>query len=100
MHESAAFVPSTVGEYLGLALNHAGTVDLGGANAAAMVARAAMAIAVGDASVVLCITPGWPAPSDSGRSSIARRFGASSYLPGSTQAEFDIPFGNVNQNAL
>lgn len=100
VHESAAFVPSTVCEYLGLRLDHAGTVDLGGANAVAMVARAAMAIAAGEASIVLCITPGWPAPADPDRITLARRFGASSYLPGSPQAEFDIPLGHVNQNAL
>ncbi|WP_016745020.1 thiolase family protein [Rhizorhabdus wittichii] len=100
IHESAMFLPSTVAEYLGIAVDHGGVVDLGGANPAAMVARAAAAIAVGDARVVLCLTPGWPSPAASPLREEIVRFGASSYRPGSPQAEFDIPYGHLGQNAL
>ncbi len=49
-------IPSIMGEYLGLELTYADTVDLGGATAAGMVWRAAAAIAAGAANAVLCLT--------------------------------------------
>lgn len=102
--ESSAFVPSTIAEYLGIGANFAEIVDLGGANAVGMVWRAAAAVELGICQAVLCVIPGnWnvptsplkPAPGQEERS----WFGASSNLYGSPQAEFDIPFGNLGQNA-
>jgi len=55
--ESQLFVPSTVAEYLGLAVNYAELVDLGGASGAAMVWRAAAAIELGICQAVLCAIP-------------------------------------------
>jgi acetyl-CoA acetyltransferase len=100
IREASSFVPSTVVEYLGIAVNFAETVDLGGACAAAMVWRAAAAIELGICDAVLCITPG------SGNMPRSERkpapdygfYGASSNAYGSPQAEFDIPYGNLGQN--
>ena len=100
IRESDSFVPSTITEYLGLEVNFAEVVDLGGASCAAMVWRAAAAIELGVANVVVIAAPSWPSPRPpnppAGPSSW--RFGASSANYGSPQAEFDIPYGNVAQN--
>ena len=99
IRESASFVPSTVAEYLGMAVNFAEFVDLGGATAAGMVWRAAAAIELGIANVVLCVTPSSPGPLAPGaQSPVNLGYGASSDRFGSPQAEFDIPYGNVAQN--
>ena len=99
IRESASFVPSTVAEYLGMAVNFAEFVDLGGATAAGMVWRAAAAIELGIANVVLCVTPSSPGPLAPGQAPpTALGYGASSDRFGSPQAEFDIPYGNVAQN--
>jgi acetyl-CoA C-acetyltransferase len=91
------FVPATVAEYLGVTIGFGETPDLGGAIAAGMVWRAAAAIERGLASVVLCLYPGnYPPPRGDGES--WRAFGSSSYLPGSPQAEFEIPYGHLGQN--
>jgi acetyl-CoA C-acetyltransferase len=99
IRESEAFVPSTIVEYLGLPVNFAEYVDLGGATSAGMIWRAAAAIELGLASVVLCVTPGGPLP-EAERAALASgvRYGASSNLYGSPQAEFEIPFGYLGQN--
>jgi acetyl-CoA acetyltransferase len=99
IHQSAMFVPSTVAEYLGVEARFADVVDLGGATPAGMVWRAALAIEKGLAEVVLCLTPGLPRPRAPDGAN-PNPFGASSYLPGSPQAEFDIPYGHLGQNAL
>lgn len=100
IRESDSFVPSTITEYLGLEVNFAEVVDLGGASCAAMVWRAAAAIELGVANVVVIAAPSWPSPRPpnppAGPGSW--RFGASSANYGSPQAEFDIPYGNVAQN--
>ncbi len=100
IRESDSFVPSTITEYLGLEVNFAEVVDLGGASCAAMVWRAAAAIELGVANVVVIAAPSWPSPRPpnppAGPNSW--RFGASSANYGSPQAEFDIPYGNVAQN--
>ena len=100
IRESDSFVPSTITEYLGLEVNFAEVVDLGGASCAAMVWRAAAAIELCVANVVVIAAPSWPSPRPpnppAGPSSW--RFGASSANYGSPQAEFDIPYGNVAQN--
>ncbi len=56
------FVPATISEYLGARLNFAEVIDLGGACAAGMVWRAAAAIELGVADVVVCALPSMPAP--------------------------------------
>ncbi len=100
--ESQIFVPSTVAEYLGLQVNFAEYVDLGGASGAAMIWRAAAAIELGICQAVLCaipanfLTPMHPdRPLDMGD---AVHFGASSFRYGSPQAEFEIPYGYLGQN--
>lgn len=48
--------PSVVAEHLGLSPSYLDLVDLGGASACAMVARAATAVATGRARTVLCVS--------------------------------------------
>jgi acetyl-CoA acetyltransferase len=100
--ESQIFVPSTVAEYLGLHVNFAEIVDLGGASGAAMVWRAAAAIELGICQAVLCVIPASflmpmsdKRPLDFGD---AVYFGSSSFRYGSPQAEFEIPYGYLGQN--
>jgi acetyl-CoA acetyltransferase len=95
LRESRHFVPVTLSEYCGFELAFGDIVDLGGAGPAAMVWRAAAAIAAGMARCVLCIAPGLY---DRTPAADTVRFGASSYLPGSPQAEFEIPVGLLGQN--
>jgi acetyl-CoA C-acetyltransferase len=99
--ESDMFAPATLSEYLGIPVNYGEVVDLGGATSAGMIWRAAAAIELGLCDVVLAVVPGsyhLPAaqarpPRDPGY------FGASSNKYGSPQAEFEIPYGNLGQNA-
>jgi acetyl-CoA acetyltransferase len=99
--ESEKLAPATLAEYLGIPVSFGEVVDLGGATAAGMVWRAAAAVELGLCDVVLAVLPGSrdhprstrrPAP-DPGW------FGASSNRFGSPQAEFEIPYGNLGQNA-
>ncbi len=100
--ESEIFVPSTVAEYLGVRANFAELLDLGGASAAGMVWRAAAAIELGLCDVVLCALPArYITPSSELKPKTltdAVFFGSSSNQPGSPQAEFEIPYGNLGQN--
>ncbi len=92
-------VPSTLIESMGLRCSFASTVDLGGATGAAMVWRAAAAIAAGQANAVLCVTaarrqrrieaPGPKRPSGSG---------GVGGKDTSAWAEFEVPYGNVGAN--
>lgn len=99
--ESAMFAPATLSEYLGVPLDYGERVDLGGASAAGMVWRAAAAVELGLCEAVLAVVPGGIAlPKSRHRSPAGLSwFGASSNLYGSPQAEFEIPYGNVGQNA-
>ena len=97
VYVSDQFVPATVAEYLGVTIGYGEAPDLGGAIAAGMIWRAAAAIERGLAQVVLCLYPGNYPPPRAG-SEGWRSFGASSYLPGSPQAEFEIPYGHLGQN--
>jgi acetyl-CoA C-acetyltransferase len=99
--ESERFWPATVSEYLGLPVNFGEVVDLGGASAAGMIWRAAAAIELGLCDVVLAVIPGSRNLPKSARSDPPPPpvFGASSNRYGSPQAEFDIPYGNLGQNA-
>lgn len=99
--ESAMFAPATLCEYLGLALDFGERVDLGGATSAGMVWRAAAAVELGVCDAVLAVVPGSAAlPQSATRPAAAPNwYGASSNNYGSPQAEFEIPYGNVGQNA-
>ena len=99
--ESAMFAPATLCEYLGLALDFGERVDLGGATSAGMVWRAAAAVELGVCDAALAVVPGSASLPQSQRSSPPgpNWYGASSNNYGSPQAEFEIPHGNVGQNA-
>ena len=100
IRESSMFAPATISEYLGMPVNFAEVVDLGGASSAGMIWRAAAAIELGIADVVLCTVPSGPSPDAPNAAPLDRGyFGASSGLYGSPQAEFEIPYGNLAQNA-
>jgi acetyl-CoA C-acetyltransferase len=100
--ESDLFAPATISEYLGLPVDFAEVVDLGGASSAAMVWRAAAAVELGICDAVLAVVPGTFARPQSARRPAAglSPYGASSNLYGSPQAEFEIPYGHLGQNAL
>jgi acetyl-CoA C-acetyltransferase len=99
--ESDMFAPATLSEYLGIPINYGEVVDLGGATSAGMVWRAAAAVELGLCDAVLVMVPGSRVlpqsktrpPKEYGY------FGASSDTFGSPQAEFEIPYGNLGQNA-
>jgi acetyl-CoA C-acetyltransferase len=99
--ESAMFAPATLCEYLGLALDFGERVDLGGATAAGMVWRAAAAVELGICDAALAVVPGSASVPQSGKHAppAPNWYGASSNNYGSPQAEFEIPYGNVGQNA-
>ncbi|ORW97698.1 transporter [Mycobacterium sp. IEC1808] len=99
--ESAMFAPATLCEYLGMALDFGERVDLGGATSAGMVWRAAAAVELGICDAALAVVPGSAAlPQSQRRPPPAPNwYGASSNTYGSPQAEFEIPYGNVGQNA-
>ncbi|ORB49742.1 thiolase family protein [Mycolicibacterium rhodesiae] len=99
--ESDMFVPATLSEYLGLPIDFGERVDLGGATSAAMVWRAAVAVELGLCDAVLAVLPGSRAlPRSARREPVAPSwYGASSNNYGSPQAEYEIPYGNVGQNA-
>lgn len=96
IYETPTVVPSTFAEYLGVTLEFADRPDLGGATGTAMVGRAAIAINAGLADVVVCVTAGLYPRMDAGIDWL--NVGASSYSPGSPQAEFEIPYGHLRQN--
>ncbi len=99
IRESSMFAPATISEYLGMPVNFAEIVDLGGAAAAGMIWRAAAAVELGIADVVLCTLPSSPGPTPPNAAPVQRGyFGASSGVYGSPQAEFEIPYGNLAQN--
>jgi acetyl-CoA acetyltransferase len=99
--ESDMFAPATLSEYLGIGVNYGEVVDLGGASSAGMIWRAAAAIELGLCDVVLAVVPGsynLPASRTRPRPEFGY-YGASSNKFGSPQAEFEIPYGNLGQNA-
>ena len=91
-HEAQVFVPAMAAEYLGLSLNFAEVVDLGGCSSVAAVWRAAMAVELGLCQAVLCVIPARMAPfgPDEDPSWMARamRFGGHSTAFGAPEAEF------------
>ncbi len=101
IRETNMFAPATLAEYLGIHVNFAEIVDLGGATPVGMIWRAAAAIELGICQAVICATPARPVPSNPNPPAIdhSRVFGSTSNNWGSPQAEFDVPYGNVAQNA-
>ena len=79
-----------------MTVSYGEALDLGGATSVSMIGRAAVAIEAGLADVVVCVAPGNYPPATEGID--WRYFGASSYNPGSPQAEFEIPYGHLGQN--
>ena len=101
IRESSMFVPATIAEYCGFRVNFAERVDLGGASAVGMVWRAAAAVELGICDVVVGVLTARPVPEPPEPQPVDPRmmYGASSNLWGSPQAEFEIPYGNIAQNA-
>jgi acetyl-CoA acetyltransferase len=99
--ESDMFAPATLSEYLGIPVNYGEVVDLGGATSAGMVWRAAAAIELGLCDAVFAVVPGsYNFPVSKTRPPRPMSYtGASSDKFGSPQAEFEIPYGNLGQNA-
>ncbi len=101
-HEASVFVPAMAAEYLGLNLNFAEVVDLGGCTSVAMVWRAAMAIEMGLCQAVLCVLPARMAPfgpdEDPAWMARAMPYGGHSTAFGAPEAEFDLPYGHMGQN--
>ncbi|HUP75397.1 MAG TPA: thiolase family protein [Acidimicrobiales bacterium] len=98
--ESAMFHPATIAEYCGWSVDFAERVDLGGASAVAAVWRAAAAIELGMCDVVVVTCTGRPRPDPPAATpqARARSVNASSWIYGSPQAEFEVPFGDVPPN--
>ena len=102
-HEAGMFVPAMVGEHLGIRLDFAEVVDLGGASSVAAVWRAAAAIELGLCNTVLCVIPARLAPAsihDDHAAAVmqAARFGGHSTRYGAPEAEMDLPYGHMAQN--
>lgn len=102
-HEASCFVPAMAGEYLGVRLNFAEVVDLGGASSVGMVWRAAAAIELGLCDTVVCVIPSRMAPTSEYDDHIAEvmkasRFGGHSTRFGAPEAEMDLPYGHMAQN--
>lgn len=102
-HEAGSFVPAMAGEYLGVRLNFAEVVDLGGASSVGMVWRAAAAIELGLCDTVVCVIPARMAPTSEFDDHIAEvmkasRFGGHSTRFGAPEAEMDLPYGHMAQN--
>jgi len=101
-HEASIFVPAMAAEYLGMSVNFAEVVDLGGCSSVGMVWRAAAAIELGLCQAVLCVIPARMAPLAPGDDPSwmvrAMRFGGHSTAFGAPEAEFDLPYGHLGQN--
>lgn len=102
-HEATQFVPAMVGEYLGVRLNFAEVIDLGGASSVGAVWRAAAAIEMGVCDTVLCVIPARMAPTNEHDDNAAEvmkasRYGGHSTRWGAPEAEMDLPYGHMAQN--
>lgn len=102
-HEASVFVPAMAAEYLGIEVNFAEVVDLGGCTAVAQIWRAAAAIEMGLCQAVLCVIPARMAPmapnEDPAWMAQAMRYGGHSTAFGAPEAEFDLPYGHMGQNS-
>lgn len=101
-HEAEVFVPAMAAEYMGIEVNFAEVVDLGGCTSVGMIWRAAAAIELGLCEAVLCVIPARMAPfgpdEDPAWMAQAMRFGGHSTRFGAPEAEFDLPYGHMGQN--
>ena len=101
-HEASVFVPAMAAEYLGIEVNFAEVVDLGGCTAVGQIWRAAAAIEMGLCQAVLCVIPARMAPlapnEDPAWMMQAMRYGGHSTAFGAPEAEFDLPYGHMGQN--
>ena len=93
-------MPATVAEYCGWSVDFAERVDLGGATPAGMVWRAAAAIELGICEVVVMASASQPMPQLAGAPPVRRppRLRRVEQRVGLTQAEFELPYGNIAQN--
>ena len=90
--------PSTVSELMGLKLNFAEVVDLGGATGAGMIWRAVSAIESGMCRAVVCITGSSRRPRAPRSGSGSKTAGGWSMPDRSAFSEFEVPYGNVGAN--
>ncbi|WP_371185588.1 thiolase family protein [Thalassotalea maritima] len=101
-HEAEVFVPAMAAEYLGIEVNFAEVVDLGGCTGVGMMWRAAAAIEMGLCQAVLCVIPARMAPfapnEDPSWLFEAMKYGGHSTRFGAPEAEFDLPYGHMGQN--
>lgn len=101
-HEAEVFVPAMAAEYLGIEVNFAEVVDLGGCTGVGMVWRAAVAIEMGLCQAVLCVIPARMAPFAPNENPAwlfeAMKYGGHSTRFGAPEAEFDLPYGHMGQN--
>lgn len=102
-HEAGMFVPAMIGEHLGVRLDFAEVIDLGGASSVGAVWRAAAAIELGLCSTVLCVIPARMAPTAAHDDHMIQvmkesRFGGHSTRYGAPEAEMDLPYGHMAQN--
>lgn len=101
-HEASVFVPAMAAEYLGIEVNFAEVVDLGGCTSVGMIWRAAAAIELGLCQAVLCVIPARMAPLAPNENPAwmaqAMRYGGHSTAFGAPEAEFDLPYGHMGQN--
>ena len=102
-HEASSFVPAMCGEYLGIPLNFAEAIDLGGASNVGSIWRAAMAIEMGMCDTVVCVMPARMAPMSQHDNHAlevlkASRCGGHSTRFGAPEAEMDLPYGHMAQN--
>ena len=101
-HEAEVFVPAMCAEYLGIEVNFAEVVDLGGCTGVGMVWRAAAAIELGICQAVLCVIPARMAPFAPDEDPMwlmqAMKYGGHSTRFGAPEAEFDLPYGHMGQN--
>lgn len=92
--ETQMLAPSTVIEFMGLRVNFAEVVDLGGATGAGMVWRAAAAITEGLCHACLCLTGARREQRPEGRGGM----GWGGMRDSSPYAEFEAPYGAVGAN--
>jgi acetyl-CoA acetyltransferase len=97
--EAPLFGPSALVEYLGLQANFAEVVDLGGASAVGMVARAAAAISAGLCDRCVCLTATVPAPPQAQQVWNPSRAYLGADAWGSPHGQFDLPYGLNNPNS-
>ncbi len=97
--EAPFMAPSTVIEYLGMRARFAEIVDLGGATGAAMVARAAMAIAAGLCETVVCLTGSRREQrTTAGPKRTASTGWAGRQVDRTPYSEFEVPYGAIGAN--